>query len=99
MLSTIEKTTFVFIVGDRTYSGNGYVNSISMRRDSPVEMLSFGDIRSHYIQTSPFFDLDVSIRASDIVVSEGEWISKKLVNDCSIEELIFAITQKVNEKK
>ena len=44
-------------------------------------------------------DLDVRIRAQNIVISNGEQVSKKLVHDCSIEELIFAITVKAKEQK
>jgi hypothetical protein len=40
------------------------------------------------------FDLDVSIRASELTCSNGEQVSRKLVGDATIEELIFAIKQK-----
>jgi hypothetical protein len=97
MSSTTEKTTFVFIIGDQTVSGSGYTNSVSIRRDAPLEI--YTSYLRQRLQPSKWFDLDVSIRASEIIVSNGEFISKKLVGDCSIEELIFAITQKVNGKK
>jgi len=88
------KATFVFVVGEQVYSGNGYVKSLSMRYDRPMEMVGFGSITHSLIKTPNMFDLDVSIRALDLTVSDGEKISRKLVGDATIEELIFAITEK-----
>jgi len=92
------KATFVFVFDGKVISGTGYVNSYSMQFDrGSIDMCSLGDTIASRIP-SPFFDIDVSIRAQEMTISEGERVSRKLVSDCSIEELIFAIQQKAKEK-
>jgi hypothetical protein len=93
------KATFVFVLGDKVISGVGYAKDFSVRTDrSYIDMYTVGDTIARQVIASPFFDLDVSIRAQELTMSEGERVSRKLVSDCSIEELIFAIQQKAKEK-
>ena len=100
MTSRTELATFVFIVGNQVISGKGYTTSFQTTYFDPVSFQSYGSCMQEVIRVGPcWMDLDVRIRAQNIVISNGEQVSKKLVHDCSIEELIFAITVKAKEQK
>lgn len=92
------KATFVFICGDKVVSGKGYTRSISIAYPPPLLMEDHTGILTSIVQEYKWMDIDVSIHAEEIILSHGEKISKKLVEDCSIEELIFAITKKAESK-
>lgn len=98
-MTSSTKATFVFVLGDRVISGVGIANSVTMKMDR--DYIEERSIYSPYrvaMHTSKFFDLEVSIRGHELTMSEGERVSRKLVSDCSIEELIFAIQQKAKER-
>lgn len=97
-MNSSTKATFVFVFGDKVISGTGYVKSYSMECDrSYMQMESINSYMPVNIIPDPFFDLDISIRAKSFNISEGERVSRKLVQDCSIEELIFAIQKKIKK--
>jgi hypothetical protein len=93
------KATFVFVLGDKVISGVGYANRVTLKMDRDyIEEQSIYSPHRVVMHTSKFFDLEVSIRGHELTMSEGERVSRKLVSDCSIEELIFAIQKKAKEK-
>ena len=99
----MKKQKFAFIINDKVFSGEGYVTSISMTYDSP-QMFAW----SEYSQYKTFManmdggsTIDITIKATETRIGQKpdqERLRDKKVDDCSIDELLFAVQTKLKLK-
>ena len=99
----MKKQEFAFVVGDEVLSGEGYVTSISITYDYPQRFASCKDPNhtTFMANMDGGSTIDITIQATETRIGQKpdqERLRDKKVDDCSIDELLFAVQTKLKLK-
>ena len=88
----------IFTMSGRVFHVVGYVTQVQYRYDSPIELYGMDGRHSMYPGQNNC-QIRLEIVGTDVDVSEGKMlpIGRRLVRECTIDELLFAVQHKIKE--
>jgi len=98
------KQKFAFVIGDQTISGEGYVRSLTSNMQCDTSyMMEWDNMGCKSLNARPpltTLDITIDVYTQDMKFSENiSSIKTKLVEECSIDELLFVVQNKMQNNK
>jgi hypothetical protein len=90
----------IFTMCGKVFHVVGYVTQVQYRYDSPIELYGMGGRHSIFPGQNNC-QIKLEIAGTGVDVSEGKMlpIGRRLVRECTIDELLFAVQHKIKDEK